>query len=273
MNARKSNAITTQPPASAVGRFCMVVACNDETALQRNLLASEMAAEGRVPIHIERGAHSAGSAYNRGLEATTAPVVIFAHQDVYFPPGWEQRLTEAITLLEKQDPDWALLAPFGVAGNGDHIGPVWSSSLGQIVGRAPNGCEPVQSFDELVIIVRRGSGLCFDADLPGFHMYGTDIVQSARAQGLGAYIAALPLVHNDMFHDTLHADFARAYHYMRKKWRRVLPVRSSILSITRHGLNLPVQRLLMRASYGKRQAIAQDTNRPPQQYSAICGWE
>lgn len=253
--------------------FCVVVASNDEACLQQNLMASEMVGKGGLPVHVERGAASAALAYNRGINATDAPIIIFAHQDVYFPPGWDQRLGEAIAELEKQDPNWALLAPFGVAADGYLIGPVWSSSLGRIVGRAPNGFEPVQSFDELVIILRRDSGLCFDPDLPGFHMYGTDIVQTARARGLGAYVTALPLVHNDVFHDNLHADFARAYHYMRKKWRRVLPLRSSVLSISRHGLNLPLQRLLMRTSYGKRQAIAQDTSRPPQHYSAICDWE
>ena len=49
----------------------------------------------------------------------------------------------------------------------------------------------MQSFDELLIVLRRDSGLRFDEGLPGWHMYGTDIVQTARAR-LGR--AAPPLV-------------------------------------------------------------------------------
>lgn len=261
------------PHSKTSAPFCVVVASNDEACLRQNLMASEMVDKGGIAVHVERGAASAALAYNHGIDATTAPVIVFAHQDVYFPPGWDRRLNETITLLEKQDPDWALLAPFGMSRTGEHIGSVWSSSLGRIIGRTPNGCEPAQSFDELVVILRRGSGLQFDTGLPGFHMYGTDIVQTARARGLGAYVCALPLVHNDGFHDKLRSDFGRAYHFMRRKWRAQLPLRSPVLQITRSGAALHWQRLRMWRSLTGRRAIAMDPQKTPQQYSAACGWE
>ncbi|MCX7888844.1 MAG: glycosyltransferase family protein [Rhodobacteraceae bacterium] len=63
-----------------------------------------MVSAGGIPVHVEHGARSAAVAYNRGLDATDAPFVIFAHQDVYFPPGWDRRLAETLAILDAADP-------------------------------------------------------------------------------------------------------------------------------------------------------------------------
>lgn len=257
-----------------IGDICVVVASNDEACLQRNLMASEMIAGQGVPVHVERGAPSASIAYNRGLDATTAPIVIFAHQDVYFPRGWEVRLAAAIAAVEARDLDWALMAPFGMAEAGAaYRGDVWTTSLSRRVGEPATVPVMAQSFDELVIVMRRASGLRFDEGLPLYHLYGTDIVQTARAAGKGAYVADLPVVHNDGFHDKLRADFTAGYTYVRRKWRARLPLRTSVLWITWHGLTLPIHRLRGARSIEKRRAMAGDTGVDPRVYAARCGWE
>ena len=255
-----------------LAHLCLVVACNDEAQLQRNLMASDMVAQG-VPVQIERGVASASIAYNRGLDATTVPYVIFAHQDVYFPPGWEKRLAKAIDWLDQNAPDWALVAPFGMALDGTHRGDVFTTSLSRRVGQPVTTPLPVQSFDELVIVLRRASGLRFDEGLPRFHLYGTDIVQTALTTGKSAHVADLPLVHNDGFHDRLRADFGEAYAYVRRKWRARLPLRTPVLWITKTGLALAVYRLRARRSIEKRRALAGDTTTDPKVFSATCGWE
>lgn len=61
--------------------------------------------------------------------------------------------------------------------DGRNAGLVWSNGLGREVRGV---CEmPAQaiSFDEVVLILRKDSGIRFDEQLPGFHLYGTDIVQ------------------------------------------------------------------------------------------------
>ena len=127
----------------------------------------------------------------------------------------ERRLAETSAI----DPDWALYGPFGVALDATHVGPVWSSSLGAIVGRVPLAPTKVQSYDELMIILRRSSDLRFDETLPGWHLYGTDIVTFARSQGLYAYAGALPTLHNDAYHEALRSDFGdRSPRTMRAKW-------------------------------------------------------
>lgn len=265
MEARKVKPISSQ--------ICIVVASNDNESLQRNLLASDIVQKSRVPVHVERGAESATVAYNNGLDTTEAPYVIFAHQDVYFPPQWESQLAHAITSVSQEDPNWALIAPFGVSKEGEHVGRVWSTSQTSIVGKKPDGSVHAQSFDELAIILRRESGLRFDEALPCFHLYGTDIVLTAWSQGLGAYVRDLPLVHNDDFHDKLRDDFTRSYDYLRKKWKTRLPIRSPVVKIDAWGLSLAIYRLRAQASIEKRRALAGDTSVDPRHYSSICGWE
>lgn len=252
--------------------LCIVVASNDEACLQRNLLASPLVAAG-VPVHVERGAPSASVAYNRGLDATSAPLVIFAHQDVWFPPGWEKRLARALTRLDETAPDWALVAPFGMSADGRHLGDVWSTSLGRRVGAPVNDPVPVQSFDELAFVMRREAGLRFDPALPLWHFYGTDIVQSAWAAGRGAFAIDAPVVHNDGHKAWLGADFAAGYHFIRRKWRKRLPIRSPILWVTRTGLALAIYRLRVWRARDRIRDMALDTTIAPQVHAARSGLE
>ena len=254
-------------------RICLVVACNDKGLLDRNLLASDMVQRSDIETYVEHGAGSASAVYNRGIVATKAPIIVFAHQDVYFPPAWREILNAEIARVEGADPNWAVLAPFGVSTNGHHAGHVWSTSLGAIIGRGFSDPEPAQSFDELVIVMRRDCGLSFDDAMPQFHLYGTDIVQQARAKQLGAYIVNMPVVHNDRFHDRLGADFGEAYKFLRRKWRAVLPLRTPVLWVTKFGFGLKIYRLRAWRSLARRRSLAADRNVDPRKYSAQCGWE
>ena len=250
--------------------FVVVCASHSDEILNTNLARSPMLAS--VPLHIEHGATSAAQAYNRALDATTAPVVIFAHHDVYFPQGWDRLLATRLAEVDALDPDWALFGPFGVGLDTSHIGPVWSSSIGLIVGRVPITPIPVQSYDEMVIILRRASNLRFDPALPGWHLYGTDIATQARTKGLGTYAGALPCIHNDRYHDHLRDDFVECYQAMRTKWRDHLPLRSPIIKISRSGLHLYENRWRDCLSERFRAKMSVGIAHPPEVLAARCGW-
>lgn len=249
----------------------MTLACasHSDEILSANLLRSPEVISGQLACHVERGAPSATVAYTRALEATTADLVIFAHHDVYLPPGWTALLTRRLAELPD---DWALFGAFGVGLDAAHIGPVWSSSLGQIVGRVPLAPVPVQSFDEMLIVMRRAAGLRWDTALPGWHFYGTDIVATARAAGRGCYAGALPTVHNDRYHDALGPDFTAAYRFMQRKWAAALPLRSPITKVSRSGLHLLRDRWQARKSAGFRAGMAMGTDTPVQILAERCGW-
>ena len=248
----------------------VAAACNSESILATNLARSPLLAH--VPLHTEWGAPSAAAAYNRALEATTAPIVVFAHQDVFLPLGWDALLRARIAEVAARDPNWALIGAFGVGLDGAHHGPVWSSSLGQIVGRISQTPQAVQSYDEMLIVLRRASGLRFDEALPGWHMYGTDIVAQARSLGLGAWASSLPCIHNDRFHGALGPDYVECYRAMQRKWAGQLPLLTPITKISRSGLHLRRDLWRARRSLDYRAGMAVGIETPVEDLARRCGW-
>ncbi|RZU00787.1 glycosyltransferase [Rivibacter subsaxonicus] len=204
----------------------IVAATNDEDVLGRNLLRSPVLALPGVGLHLQRGCKSAAAAYNAGLRAARHDVVVFAHQDVYLPSGWSERLLEQIERVERLQPRWAVLGIYGIGTDGRHVGQVWSSGLNAVFGSKFEQPAPVQSVDELLIVLRRSSGIRFDDALPGFHVYGTDIVQQALAGGHGAFVVCAPAIHNSRPSRYLGADYFEAYRHVAAKWRDRLPIES-----------------------------------------------
>lgn len=256
----------TVPPVQLV---CL---CNNAEILAANLTLSPDLASGRLPLHLERNPDSAAKGLNAGLDATAAEIIVFVHQDVYLPEGWADLLNQRIAQVAAIDQNWALIGAFGVDDQSAGWGPVWSTSLGSIVGQVSTKPVPVQSYDELLIVMRRSAGLRFDPDMPGFHLYGTDIVQSARAAGKGAWAVSLPLIHNDGYHGALDASFDAAYHFIRRKWRKRLPLKAPVVRVSWHGLSLWRQHLHNWRTRSLRRAIAQPRQSDPRTYAKACGW-
>ena len=114
------------------------------------------------------------------------------------------------------------------------------------------------SVDELVIVLRRASGCAFDPNLPDFHLYGTDIVQTARRNGKSGYVAHIPVIHNSRPVTSLGGGYATAYKYMRRKWRHNLPIKTPVVPIS--GSRIPLLRarartLLRRRKMGARSVV------------------
>jgi len=213
----------------------VVAAVNDEAILASNLLRSPMLAREDVRFHARRSFRSASRAYDDALTDCRSDLVVFAHQDVYLPMGWEQRLRAQVALLERHDPDWGVLGVYGVTAEGRQVGLVWSSGLGRVFGEPFDEPVPVRSIDEVVIVLRRDSGLMFDPKLPGFHLYGTDLVQTALNRGLKAYAVCAPVVHNSRPAPFLGEDYFAAYRYVSAKWRDHLPIFDNVAPVVAPG--------------------------------------
>ncbi|WP_296639713.1 glycosyltransferase [Roseinatronobacter sp.] len=252
--------------------IAFVCASNNPQILNDNLMRSPAIASGAYPLEVVENAPSAAQAYNTGLDRSAADVVVFLHHDVYLPLGWDALLRQRIAEVEAKDPNWALLGAFGIAMDTRGYGPVWSSSINFIAGLMPLSPVPVQSFDELLIVMRRGAGLRFDEALTGWHMYGTDIVCQARAKGLGAFSVALPLIHNDGYKETLDGNFEAAFRHMARKWRNLLPIKTPVVKITTDARDLYKWRWNLWRSRKARRALAAPDARDPRDYARACGW-
>lgn len=215
-----------------------MAAVNDDSVLEACLKRSPDIASGQLPLSCTRGATSMASAYNSMLDACDDAIGVFAHQDVYLPQGWLARTAAGLNALEQSDPAWAVAGVYGVRADGTHVGRVWDVNLKRELGAAGFAPQPVGSLDEMILVVRRSSGLRFDPALPDFHLYGTDIVQEALARGLGAYAIECPVVHNNRPYASLRGGYGDAYRYARDKWRDRLPIETTICALSRSPLPL-----------------------------------
>lgn len=225
--------------------WCCITAVNDTSVLEANLAASPVLQADPTRLVTLRNQISASIAYNTGLDQTAARICVFAHQDVYLPRGWDDRLADIVARLDQQDPTWAVAGLFGVDCTGAHVGRVWSTGLGREIGAPFGEPVPAQSLDELVIVLNRDSGLRFDPGLPSFHLYATDIVQIAMSARKGAYVVDLPVVHNSVATPGLRGGYMQAYDAMRQKWRARLPIITPVTHITRSGWYVRIQDLRM----------------------------
>jgi len=241
--------------------YRVVAAVNDDAILAANLAQSpDLALTG--PVLEMRGCRSAAEAYNRGLDASDGDVTIFAHQDVYLPAGWLARLDKALVALDVSHPHWGVIGVYGVTPTGQHVGECWSTGLGRLLGGRLDEPVAVGALDELVIILRRDPRLRFDPALPGFHLYGTDIVQTALTAGFGAYVLHLPVVHNSRPVKTLAGAYTAAYRFMARKWVARLPIATTVVPLTRFGY--PLYRHRLRAYLRKRAPRALERESGPQ---------
>lgn len=212
--------------------WSVISAVNDEAVAGRCLLSSRDIPFAREVI-LRRGYASAAAAYNAAIETAKGEILVFIHQDVYLPEGWAAALENAVRIVSEADPDWGVLGVWGVTPAGGRAGFVYDGGWRRILGRPFDGGQEVESIDEVVLILRKSSGLRFDQQLKGFHMYGTDICLEARRRGKKCYAIAAFCIHNTNQYGMLPLQFWQAYLAMRRKWKAQLPIRTTCTEITR----------------------------------------
>jgi hypothetical protein len=181
---------------------------------------------------VQENYRSAPLAYNAALDQAPTDLLLFAHQDVYFPDGWFARLAETLERLDRAGIRWGVLGCHGsdrrIRGG---LGTVYTTGLG-FHGNAidePRACE---TLDEIVLVVRKSSGLRFDPCLPGFHLYGTELCLQAQHHGLGVYAVPGVCVHNTNQLMVLPDAFYDAYRYVKRKWLCRLPIYTPCITIS-----------------------------------------
>ena len=220
----------------AQSSITFVSAVNDFSILENNLLQSPIIKSGKAKLLIETDHNSASIAYNEALSKINSGIVVFAHQDVYFPNGWERLLYKGLKKIN--DKKWAIVGIIGITKNGFIVGKSWSNGLNMEISSPLNVPYPIVSIDEIVIVMNKKNLVRFDEKLPGFHLYGTDIVQNALIKDYKAYVINAPVIHNSLPIKFLGRDYIVSYRYMQKKWRNQLPLNNVIVKITKFGMPL-----------------------------------
>lgn len=219
-----------------------VAAVNDREICRANLAASPCLAEERHELILQEGFTSAAQAYNDALERAENDCVAFVHQDVYLPESWMSELERALEFLARHDPNWGVLGCFGITGGEEQRGHVFTTGWG-LVGSPFYAPMRVRTLDEMVLIVRRESGLRFSEYLPHFHFYGADICLEAQARRMRCYVIPAFCIHNTEQILVLPDAFYNCYRHFRRRRLSELPVRTSCIRVTRWNFPLYERRL------------------------------
>jgi hypothetical protein len=223
--------------------FTVVVAVNDLKVLERNLLLSPGIKSDNMQLIIKRDCISASLAYNEAIEEADNEIIIFVHQDVYLPETWFAGFKKSLSYLEKEKISWGVLGCFGSRPGGAWgIGRVCTNGMGYH-GNEIDRPEPVQTLDEIVLVIRKSSGLRFDPTLPHFHLYGTDICMSAKDMGLMSYAIPAFCVHNTNQLVNLPIEFYNCYRHVKIRWGKYLPIYTSCITISRFDREVRVRRI------------------------------
>lgn len=230
-------------------KITFVVAVNNRQVFEDNFLASPcLRGTHNHEIIVQEGFGSAAKAFNYALDRVSNELVVFCHQDVYLPEGWLGDLRRALDYLAIHDPKWGVLGCSGITVDHEHWRYLYSSGLG-VSGTALEHPMPVQTLDEIVLILRKSSGLRFDDRLPHFHLYGTDICLRASKSGMQSYAISAFCIHNTQQTLVLPPEFYECCAHIRRVWSDCLPIQTTCVRITR--FNFPIYARRLRETYLK----------------------
>ena len=215
--------------------------------LESNFLASPCLREPHPhQILVQRDYVAASRAYNDAIDRAENDLIVLVHQDVILPEPWLWQLACAIDQLEASDPKWGVLGCYGMERDGIGCGCIYSPGRG-LIGTPLARATPVQTLDEIVLILRKSSGLRFDDCLPHFHLYGADICLRAAKMGMRSYAIPAFCIHNAHQYLVLPDEFYACCRHIRHVWKDALPIQTTCLKITR--LNLPAHRRRLQEVY------------------------
>lgn len=174
-------------------RLSFVTCASNLQVLGERLLASPCLQGSGYPLAVYFNAPSAAHGFNAAMaaaqsERSDAPApamwLVWTHQDVVLPPGWDASFMLALGTALQRFPKLAVAGVYGIAGTGAD-----ALRAGHVLDRGTLLREParlpclVDSLDELLFAVRIDTGLRLDPSL-GFDFYATDLVLQAQARGL-----------------------------------------------------------------------------------------
>lgn len=182
-------------------------------------------------------APSAAQAFNAAVMTCQTDWLVWIHQDVYLPEGWETTFAQQLQWAQAHWPTLAVAGIYGVCGKGQdalHVGHVLDRGT-LLAPRVQLPCL-ADSLDELLVAVRVGSGLQMDPDL-GFDFYGTDLVLQAQAKG---FCCAVVDAYCEHWSDTptlwplpaaMVERISRNARAFERKWAKQLPITTSCFDI------------------------------------------
>lgn len=218
--------------------LAFVTCSNRPEVLARCLMASPCLASGRYPLAVHEGCASAAEGFNATLDAGDSAWLVFVHQDVFLPEGWDARFLEGLRLAGARFPGLAVAGVYGVRYRGlpapQHLGHVLDR--GRLLCVGEDLPQQADTLDELCFAVRCDAGLRLDETL-GFDFYAADVALQARERGLAVAVVDAWCEHHSSlprsgFSEDFVARFTASATRFQDKWRHRLPVTTPCITLT-----------------------------------------
>lgn len=220
-------------------KLSFVVCVSDANVLAENLMSSPCLSNGSAhQLILVHGCRNASEGFGHGMTFASGDIMVFVHQDVFLPAGWDKAFAAGFVNARRRMPAEVV----GVYGLGASAENGKSRQLGFVNDRGEwlRGTEPLparaQSLDELLIAVPRGSILRPDPEL-GFDLYATDLVLQAESGGGCGAVVEAPCEHRSSLQRTqiprgLADRFRKSAMVFERKWARRFPIETPCILFT-----------------------------------------
>lgn len=151
---------------------------------------------------------------NGCIEKSRNDLIIICHQDVIFPQNALQQIQDQLNKLN--DDNFGVVGTYGKIG-GKGLGNIWNPKPRKLKGIHPLP-HVASVVDEHCMIIRKSSGLRFDEELKGFHLYGADLCLQAEEKGLKNYVIDLQVEHLSPYGNT-GDKYQQAIKWFVEKWK------------------------------------------------------
>ncbi|MBF0096678.1 MAG: methyltransferase domain-containing protein [Magnetococcales bacterium] len=144
------------------------------------------------------GYDSAASALEEGIKRAVHDTVIFVHQDVYLPVGWDRLFCQRIREVERSFPEFGMIGIHGASRRGNN-----AVLSGVLVDRHStlHHADPlpsqVDTIDDCLFALRKEHFPGVDEQLGWYH-YGADLAYRFRAIQRDAIVVDALCYHNSM---------------------------------------------------------------------------
>lgn len=223
-------------------KFTFIVPVTKEDVLGRNVLASKVYRDGYHQFIFQRGYTNVPKAYNNAIKNAQGDILIFCHQDVYYPDTWEDEFVASLEAVKSLDPNWGVLGAAGVRLKRRRFGfKQGFEMLGNFSTNVAGGFyvidhfwprqypQEVHTLDEFILVVKKINAQ-FDEQVPNNHFYGADLCLNCRMHGLKSYVISA-YMHHDSVMNGVFSDFYESAAYMFAKYREELPIATTCVII------------------------------------------
>jgi hypothetical protein len=190
----------------------------------------------RNQVIIRSGNTSPKELFEKAYAESTKDLIVYTHQDMYFPSSWGARFWRSLQEAETKFGKVGLAGLFGVSGNRDAGGRIESGCVVDTLGaRVLIGSTPipakVKTLDGILLAWHKDVKYEIDPEM-GFHFYDAHLALQAEKMGLPVVALNAPAFHASVFRGP-DKSFVESEKVFKKVWQSALPMEVPCKLITK----------------------------------------